>query len=73
MCRSQDIEMCHFQEIEMYHFREIKTSHFRDIKILQLPGDSIVLFLEIEIQWTLSNSTSPNSNISLIRTNPLSP
>ena len=25
------------------------------------------------VQWTLSNSTPPNSNISLIQTNPLSP
>ena len=31
------------------------------------------LSLSNHIQWTLSHSTPPNSNISLIRTNPLSP
>ena len=31
------------------------------------------LSLSNHLQWTLSNSTPPNSNISLIRTNPLSP
>ena len=65
----------------MYMYTEVPLNNlkivlkaFDDLKNKQKSvWSNVFWYVNVCIQWTHPNSTPPNSNISLIRTNPLSP